>query len=236
MFTETKIKYLLLDLDGTLVEFDIDVFIREYLRLIQNQFSNYTFAKSVPKWIMTGTDIMLNNLETITNKEKFLGYFSRKTGLSEDEIWEIFLHFYQNDYEQIKTISAPVLGAKQFLEQAVAKKYILILATQPVFPEIAIKKRLAWAGVDHLPFRLITHIENMYASKPHLQYFEQILSILGAMSSECLMIGNDREMDLASEKAGIPAYYLTQQDDKDIPEDQKFYGDFDNLGRLLDIF
>ncbi len=98
---------------------------------------------------------------------------------------------------------------------------MLIIATQPVFPEFAIRRRLAWAGVEHIPFHLITHIENMYASKPHPQYFEQILSMLGAMSDECLMIGNDREMDLASDKVGIPSYYLTNTINSEIPEGQK---------------
>jgi FMN phosphatase YigB (HAD superfamily) len=233
---ESKIKYLLLDLDGTLIQFDIDVFIQEYLRLIQKQFSHYSFANFVPEWIMTGTDIMLSDLETITNKEKFLRFFCQKTGLFENEIWEIFLHFYNEDYEHIKEITKPIPGAKEFLEAAQAKGFTLILATQPIFPEIAIRKRLYWAGVDHIPFSLITHIENMYASKPHPQYFEQILSILGAMSDQCLMIGNDREMDLASDKVGIASYYLTENNEKDIPEGQKLYGNFDNLGKLLDIF
>ena len=88
-----NIKYLLFDLDGTLLKFDLHTFIRDYLRLIQNSFSCLPSAKSVPEWIMGGTDVMLNSLETITNKDKFLRYFQTKSGLSEDQIWEIFLHF-----------------------------------------------------------------------------------------------------------------------------------------------
>lgn len=235
MSITSKIKYLLLDLDGTLIHFDIDIFIREYLRLIQKQFSAYSYAKSVPEWIMMGTERMLSDVETITNKEKFLHYFCEKSGLSAKEVWEIFLHFYENDYDKIKDITSPVPGALNFLESAREKGFILLIATQPVFPEIAIRKRLIWAGVDHIPFRLITHIENMYASKPHPQYFEQILSILGAMGDECLMIGNDRDMDLASEKIGISSYYLTHSNNAHIPDGQKLYGDFDNLGKILHI-
>ena len=232
---DSKIKYLLLDLDGTLIHFDIDVFIREYLRLIQKQFSHYSFAKFVPEWIMQGTEMMLSNEKTMTNKDKFLHFFCAKTGMPEEEIWEIFLQFYKKDYEQIKSITTPVDGAKKFLDAAMIKGFTLIVATQPVFPEVAIHKRLAWAGIEHIPFRLITHIENMYASKPHSQYFEQILSILGAMNDECLMIGNDREMDMASEKIGIPAFYLTNNLDYSSQATHHLSGNFEVLAEYLQI-
>jgi hypothetical protein len=47
----------------------------------------------VPEWILGGTGVMLNSIETITNKDKFLHYFQERSGLSKSEIWEIFLHF-----------------------------------------------------------------------------------------------------------------------------------------------
>jgi len=231
---QKKIKYLLIDLDGTLIHFDLDRFITEYLRLIQTYFSKYPFASSVPKWIMEGTEQMLNNEGTITNKEKFLSGFQQKTGLSEREIWAKFLQFYQSDYNQLRPITRPVPGAREMLERALTAGYKLVIATQPVFPQIAILKRLAWAGLDHIPFILITHIENMYASKPYPQYFEQILSILGAMGEECLMIGNDREMDTSSEKVGIPAFLLTLgTQHQPLSGEISFAGDYNELSNLL---
>jgi len=231
---QIKFKYLLFDLDGTLIHFDVKTFIAEYLRLIQSYFSRYSFATSVPEWIMEGTEQMLNNEGTMTNKEKFLSAFQQKTGLSEQEIWAKFLHFYQSDYNRLKSITRPVPGARKILERALSAGYKLVIATQPVFPQIAILKRLAWAGLDHLPYILITHIENMYASKPYPQYFEQILSILGAMGEECLMIGNDQEMDTACEKVGIPAFFLTSgMRNLPLPAEISYVGDFTDLSKLL---
>jgi FMN phosphatase YigB (HAD superfamily) len=150
------IKYLLLDLDGTLIDFDLNTFIQNYLHLIKDNFSHLPFANSVPEWILGGTGLMLNSVITITNKEKFLGYFQEKSGLSASEIWEIFLHFYNTDYNKLKEITQPVQGAKSFLKSAIANDFVLILATQPVFPEIAVRKRLQWAGLEKIPFGLIT--------------------------------------------------------------------------------
>jgi FMN phosphatase YigB (HAD superfamily) len=231
------IKYLLLDLDGTLIKFDLNTFIQSYLRLIQNNFAHLMYASSVPEWILAGTGIMLSSVKTITNKDKFLRHFQEKSGLTESEIWEIFIHFYDTDYNKLKEITQPVEGAKSFLESAVANNFILVLATQPLFPEIAIRKRLKWAGLEHIPFQLITHIENMYASKPHKEYYNQILKILDTKGDRCLMIGNDAEMDMAAKYCGINTFFLDidssgPQITVDNADDR---GDFGKLAKALNI-
>jgi FMN phosphatase YigB (HAD superfamily) len=231
------IKYLLLDLDGTLIRFDLNTFIQQYLRLIQDNFSYLPFAKSVPEWVLGGTGVMLNSIKTISNKDKFLHYFQEKSDLSESEIWEIFLHFYNTDYNKLEGITQPVEGARSFLKAAIEHNFILVLATQPVFPEIAIRKRLLWAGLQDIPFHLITHIENMYASKPHKQYFEQILKMLNTKSERCLMIGNDVDMDMAAKNSDIQTFYLqTGPDESQIKiENADSRGDFEFLADILGI-
>ena len=87
-----EIEYLLLDLDGTLIQFNLNLFIREYLRQIQRHFSHFPFAKFVPDWILKGTEKMLSNKGTMTNKQIFVDYFQQKSGLSKEEMWEIFIH------------------------------------------------------------------------------------------------------------------------------------------------
>jgi FMN phosphatase YigB (HAD superfamily) len=233
----TNIKYLLFDLDGTLIKFDLNTFIRYYLRLIQNSFSYLPFAKSVPEWVLGGTEVMLNSIKTITNKDKFLQYFQSKSGLSEGEIWEIFLHFYNTDYNQLKEITQPVNGARSFLESAVSNNFILVLATQPVFPEMAVRKRLSWAGLEDIPFKFITHIENMVASKPHKAYFEQIVKMLDSKGDRCMMIGNDVEMDMAAKNSEIQTFYLeTDPGESQIEiKNADYRGNFDKLAEILGI-
>jgi FMN phosphatase YigB (HAD superfamily) len=233
-----SVKYLLFDLDGTLIDFDLKTFIEKYLRLIQANFSHLQYARSVPEWILEGTSVMLTSVESITNKNKFLRYFQDKTKMSEDQIWEIFLQFYQTDYDKLKEITRPVSGAGEFLASAVAQDFNLVLATQPVFPEIAIRKRLLWAGLEKIPFKLVTHIDNMYASKPHKQYYEQILNMLGTTGDTCLMIGNDIEMDMAAKDSGIHTFYLQTHSQNAEPEvkNADFRGDFKLLSKILSIF
>jgi FMN phosphatase YigB (HAD superfamily) len=230
-----EIEYLLLDLDGTLIQFNLNLFIQEYLRQIQRHFSHYSFAKFVPDWILKGTERMLSNKGTMTNKQVFLNYFQQKSGLSEEEMWEIFLHFYKSDYNHLKDITEPVKGARVFLEAAKSQGYRLVIATQPVFPEIAIQKRLLWAGVGHLSYDLITNIENMHACKPHRYYFQQILDLLDTQHDKCLMIGNDAEMDLAAGKIGIKTYFLNTDAVNIVNSKAHYQGDFRNLAQLLEL-
>ncbi len=80
------IEYLHLDLDGTLIQFNLNPFIREYLGQIQRHFSHFPFAKFVPGRILKGTEKMLSNKKTMTNKQVFLDYFQQKSALSEEEM------------------------------------------------------------------------------------------------------------------------------------------------------
>jgi len=71
-----KYRYLLVDLDGTLVHFNTDEFIKLYLEKIIRHFDNYPFAKRVPEWILEGIQQMLNNDGIKTNRRRFAEYFS----------------------------------------------------------------------------------------------------------------------------------------------------------------
>ncbi len=116
---------------------------------------------------------------------------------------------------------------------AAVLEYKLVLATQPVFPLVAIRQRLQWAGLEHIRFELITHIENMHACKPSPSYFKEILNELHLQPEQCLMIGNELQTDMAARQIGIKTFYLTDREDK-IPKIEVDYsGSFRDLADLL---
>ena len=230
-----KIKYLLFDLDGTLLHFDLDEFVTGYLSLIVEEFKSYSWREKVSEWILTGTDLMLNNNGSKTNQEIFLDYFTKKSGLSANDLWSKFMTFYEQKFDDLQTISQQDEGAIETIEKAMKAGYQLVLATQPIFPEIAIKKRLAWAGLDHIPFLLITDIEKMSACKPSEIYFEAVLQYIGARPSECLMIGNDPITDMAAVKKDILTFFVTDQNHLSVPPEANFSGKFLDLAELLHL-
>jgi FMN phosphatase YigB (HAD superfamily) len=230
-----KIKYLLFDLDGTLLHFDLDEFVAGYLTMIREEFKSYPWHENVAEWILKGTDLMLNNNGSQKNQAVFLDYFTKKSGLSAEKVWAKFMSFYEQKFDDLQTISQQDEGAIDTIEKARECGYQLILATQPIFPEIAIKKRLAWAGLDHIPFLLITDIKKMSACKPAELYFEELMTYIGAKSSECLMIGNDPVTDMAAVKKDILTFFITDQNHLSAPPEADFSGKFSDLAGLLQL-
>ncbi len=105
----------------------------------------------------------------------------------------------------------------------------IALATNPIFPRQAVLHRMAWAGLDHTVFDTITSYEHMEACKPHPEYFRQTARDLGLDAHDCLMVGDDRSLDLAAADVGMQTYYVGG--DPDAHAD--FHGDLESLARIL---
>jgi len=82
------------------------------------------------------------------------------------------------------------------------------LATNPIFPLAAIRERMRWAGLDETWFEVVTSYENMRACKPDRRYFEDVAGILGVSAEECLMVGDDADLDLPAARAGMATFYV----------------------------
>ena len=85
----------------------------------------------------------------------------------------------------------------------------MILATNPLFPLIAVTKRAAWGNIDCGKFSYITSYENSSFSKPNINYYKEIIEKNNLNVEETMMFGNDTIDDLAIEQLGIPCYIIT---------------------------
>lgn len=66
------IKYVLFDLDGTLIHFDHTEFLSRYMHLLGNKVSSLTEPKLFVSHVMNATQQMIQNLDgTKTNAEVF---------------------------------------------------------------------------------------------------------------------------------------------------------------------
>jgi FMN phosphatase YigB (HAD superfamily) len=109
----------------------------------------------------------------------------------------------------------------------------VVIATNPLFPRIAIEHRLAWAGVPvtEYPYALLTAYENMSATKPHPAYYQQILEKLGCGAETAVMIGNDWANDIEPAAAlGMQTYWVT--DNGDNPPDPSLVTAYGSLADL----
>ena len=71
-------KYLLFDLDGTLLPLDTDSFIPTYVNSITRYFSRVIEPKLFAHQLMASCFEMIKNLDpTLTNEEKYMADWSR---------------------------------------------------------------------------------------------------------------------------------------------------------------
>ncbi len=207
-------KALLMDYDGTLALVDESEFAQKYFQTLKNFVrQNYSLDFS-SKDILECVEYITRFADgRINNYERFLACFKNKYGSSEN-YRTIFDEFYQSEsFDSLKVLVRPNPCAMELLKHFKQNGKILVLATNPVFPKVAVIKRINWIGLSESDFDLITHMENSYFCKPDPRYFLQICSIIKVKPDDCLMVGNDDLFDKSSEKAGI-RYLSVEQIEK----------------------
>lgn len=202
---------LLFDLDGTLLPIDTDEFIDNYLKLLASKLASLIEPEEFIQKLMSSTYVMIHDLNpSKTNKDVFWeDFLPRMPSDKKKELIQIFDDFYKNDFPTLSGIVNKNPVAAKILNTALKKGYNLVIATSPIFPESAILERLRWIDAIDFPYRLVTTYENMHFSKPHLEYYEEILERIRKSPDECIMIGNDVEEDLAAGLLGMKTYLVT---------------------------
>ena len=121
--------------------------------------------------VIDSTEVMMKNTDgSKLLIQVFMDDFHKKVNLEKDEIFSRFEEFYIQRFDQIKKISKVEPFARPIIQLLKDKGVKFAIATAPVFPEIATRKRIAWAGLDDFNFELITHAENFSYCKPNPQY------------------------------------------------------------------
>lgn len=190
------IQAILFDLDGTLLMHDFDQFVPKYLSLVAGRISDRLPGYDLPSLIMQSTMIMLQNDGSRTNAELFWSDFGPRFKKQREEVEAIFMDFYRIDFPSLGADFEPAPEAAALVEACNKRGLRLALATNPIFPRIAIEERLRWAGIDPGFFHLVTSYEWMRFSKPNPGYFSQIAGKLSVEPADCLMVGNDVGQDL----------------------------------------
>ncbi|MBQ9086927.1 MAG: HAD family hydrolase [Clostridia bacterium] len=206
-----KFDGILFDLDGTLLPMDNDRFTMGYLHCLSLAVAHlgYTEETLVPA-MWKGVRSMVLNDGSRPNEEAFWETFSGILGSQCYDHIPYFDDFYRNGFHQCVefTSPAPELAARA-VALAQSKAPAVVLATNPMFPRVAVEARLGWAGVAPEDFCLITDYSNSGTCKPNPAYYGEITAKLGLDPSRCLMIGNNGEEDIAAaQAAGLSTFLL----------------------------
>jgi FMN phosphatase YigB (HAD superfamily) len=201
------VRAILFDLDGTLLDNDMNLFLPRYFDLLTAHMEHLLPREEFMSRLMRATRKMLGNDGSRTNEEAFAADFYPLAGHSREKIEPLLLEFYAEKFPTLRQYTRPVPQARQVVEMAFDLGYTVAITTNPLFPATAVQQRMEWAGVAGLPYRLVTSYENSRATKPNLLYFEQTLDALGQPPQASLVVG-DEDMDMVAALLGCQTFLV----------------------------
>lgn len=222
------IKTVLFDLDGTLLPMNQEEFVKTYFEALCNKFCpvlNVT-SEAMVKGVWKATGAMIKNDGKHSNNDIFWHAFAKETGNKVLEYIKNFDEFYDNEFIAVKKVCGYNPIAEECIKVLKSKGYKLVAATNPIFPAVATKNRMNWAGVNINDFALVTSYENCGFCKPNPAYYMEIMEKLNLKPAECLMVGNDVSEDMIPAKnLGMETYLITDCLENKNDED---YSEFNN--------
>ena len=201
---------ILFDLDGTLIPMKQDDFVKHYFEKLVRKMVPYGLEKdALIQAVWEGTNAMVKNNGQTKNVQVFWECFAKRLGEDVLKLEPVFASFYEKEFDGVKEVVQPTELSKEIIQSLRKKGYTLILATNPLFPPVAICTRLGWVGLTLEDFDYVTTYENSSYCKPNLDYYKEILDVNKKLPKECLMIGNNMVEDMCAAQLGMQTYLVT---------------------------
>lgn len=207
------IKAVLFDLDNTLLKNPTQAFVSGYVDRI-NEFFGARWNIAPGDSLRQGVQMMMNSPRLIwqSNLEMYWDCMRPMWPYTTEELLAAFDEFYATEYDKLKEITEPARDGALVIDRVRGAGYKVIIATNPVYPVEAIRRRLEWAGLpgnlSHYDF--VTTADNMHFTKPHPAYYAEILARAGLEPDEAVMVGDEPRYDIEAASAiGLHTYHLT---------------------------
>ena len=235
----SRIDTIMFDLDGTLVRFIQDDFIKTYFAELGKVFVKLGLdAEKAVKGVWAGTRAMALNDGSVLNTQRFWETFAEFMGIEGDLLKKVEAacdSFYSNEFNIAKSVvhhsDTPARLARTMAERG----YCVVLATNPLFPPCAVDSRLGWIGLDRDDFVHITHYENSKFCKPNPDYYREVFTKINKSPGQCLMVGNNPAEDMCVAELGTDVFLVTDfmENEAGIDISAFRHGTIDDLEALL---
>ncbi len=226
------IRAVLFDLDGTLLDIDVDSFIETYTRSLA--------AKLVPEDQERGLAVLAGSTYAMlapevnedSNQVCLLRKLSDALDRSPAELWRSIHQLSKEILPGLKEMAKPITGAAQVVREIHERGLKVVVATMPIYPRDVMLERLRWAGVrtdwvDH-----VACLEANRSAKPHRSYFLEMADAVGAAAEECLMVGDDEDQDMPALDAGMAVHLVQPPRGRPEPTGRLRFGDISQLGAV----
>lgn len=209
-------KVILFDLDGTLLPMDQEKFTKAYFYALLNKLASLGVPaeteeekKLLASAIWSGTYAMMKNDGSRTNEERFFLDFSTISGRDISYLKTKLDGFYKDEFNAVASVCGKNPLVPRAISELKSRGCRLAIATNPLFPLRANETRLSWAGLSLSDFEYCTCYENSRYCKPKLEYYKDILEVLGVSGEDCMMVGNDVREDMVAKELGMDVFLIT---------------------------
>ncbi len=201
---------VLFDLDGTLLPFEQEDFIKIYFSELCKRLAPLGYEpQHTVKSVWAGTKSMIMNDGGRLNSEAFWETFNAlNPGLPDAR--SVCDDFYTHEFDKAKACLKYVPDRKPIIERLKAAGLNVSLATNPIFPMDGVVTRMRWVNLSPDDFALVTCYDNSSFCKPDTRYYEEILRKLNVTPEECVMVGNSVSEDMAAEKLGMRVFLANE--------------------------
>ncbi len=201
---------VLFDLDGTLLPFKQDDFVKIYFSELCRKLAPMGYEpQHTVKSVWGGTKAMVMNDGSRLNSEAFWETFNAMNpGLPDarpacDE-------FYTHEFEKAKASLKYIPDHRPMIERLKSAGLRVVLATNPIFPLDGVRTRMAWVNLAPEDFGLVTWYDNSTFCKPNPKYYQEILGKIGAAPEECIMVGNSVSEDMSAGTLGMDVFLANE--------------------------
>lgn len=206
---------VLFDLDETLLATNMDQFLPGYFELLSQAFRHLGSHDQITRQINFAVGKMLANQQPEqTLQEVFADNFYPHLGTTEQACQSLIETFYQDKYPHLKPITQSKPEASELVTWCQARGMTMAVATNPLFPAIATRQRIEWAGLDPKDFHFYTSYDDFHFTKPHLTYYAELLGRLGWPEHPLVMIGDNLTDDLfPMDTIGAETFWINHRRD-----------------------
>jgi FMN phosphatase YigB (HAD superfamily) len=208
-----KYKCFLFDMDGTVVNSNINAFLENYVKELfeiykstkPNEVKNFDEFKNAfeKSWFETKIKD-----EKDFNNEYFCKVLASELKADVTSVNQIFL-LWNNDYSKkfgCYGFAMPYMEkAVKFLKEKGVK---IGLATNPYFSREMINNRLSWGHLSISDFDFVSSWDIVHYAKPNLKFYDECCSLIGEEKENILFVGNDTVQDASCEKTGIDCFLI----------------------------
>lgn len=206
----TKIKAVLFDLDGTLIDVDMNRFVPVYLRRLTEYMKDQVNPVHAMRSLHHAVAAMFANTDASRTLESILlDVLAAELAITPEQYAECLEQFCRNDLEELRPLVTGHPLSSQLVDSALDRGWEVVLATNPIFPRSVIDARLSWGNLDGGVFHHVTDYETAHFCKPSVNFFKEVLDRLQLPAEACLMVGNDTLHDLSASQVGMQTCLLT---------------------------